>query len=323
MAPMEAQPLPERGLEKANRLINDLVTGLPNEHLFHLSLPDEFVRAREAETNGALLAIKLDNIIAINSVHGREGGDEALRAVAQILSSYRAGAPERSSSLAFKLSGPVFGYFIPSCSAPAARQAAEYLLSVASQSELFLERLTISVGLVNMYEFFMEEGTQQQLALRIEQTALYRMGIAESQGRNTVCDASDTSEAATSAHPTILVVEPDPLSIELLIQALESAGFVVHSREDGESAVAFIQATPPSLVICEAMTPRLNGFDIRQRLRASSLWNAIPFILVSHKKNEDLIRKAVENDIRYFFRKPLSIAEVVGLAGNLLKGGER
>jgi diguanylate cyclase (GGDEF)-like protein len=317
---MDAQPLPERGPAERDPVAVDTVTGLPAEAAFHRRLPAELLRARETETNGALLAITLDNIIVINARHGREGGDEALRAIGQILESYRAASPERASALVFKRSGPGFGYFIPACMPDAARQSAEELLSLASQSELYLGHLTVSIGIVNLREFFMEEGTPQQLALRIEQTAQYRVGIAESQGMNTICDTSETAERVVSAAPAILVVEPDPMSIELLLQALEAAGFIVHSREDGESALASIQAAPPDLIICEAMTPRLNGFDIRQRLRASSSWSAIPFILISHKKNEELIRKAVDNDIRYFFRKPLSITEVAGLAGNLLKG---
>ena len=67
------------------------------------------------------------------------------------------------------------------------------------------------------------------------------------------------------------------------------------------------------------MTPRLNGFVIRERLRASPRLEAIPFILVSHRKTEDMIRRAVDADIRHFFRKPLSIVEIVGLAVNLTR----
>lgn len=54
-------------------------------------------------------------------------------------------------------------------------------------------------------------------------------------------------------------------------------------------------------------------------MRANALWNAIPFILVSHKKTEDFIRKAVEGKILHFLKKPLSVTEVVGLVTNLTR----
>jgi DNA-binding response OmpR family regulator len=124
---------------------------------------------------------------------------------------------------------------------------------------------------------------------------------------------------AVEDRPSVFVIEPDPVAVELLTAALDAAGFDVASFQNGEAAIASLEASPPSLVICEAMTPRLNGFVIRERLRASPRLEAIPFILVSHRKTEEMIRKAVEADIRHFFRKPLSIIEIVGLARNLTR----
>lgn len=302
----------------ADRLFRDPLTGLPSEHLFHHLLPDEFGRARDKEANGAFLAVKLDNILAINSLNGRTGGDEALRAVASVLENYRAGAG-RESHVAFRLAGPLFGYSLPACSAPQAKSAADDIRRLVQQSEMYIERLTVSVGVVNYYEMFMEDGTREQMALRIEQTAIHRLGIAERQGGNTVCDESGTDASVVSARPVVLIVDPEPASMELLLRALEAADLTVRVCEDGESAVTAIEENPPRVIICEAMCPRLSGFSVRERLRANALWNAIPFILVSHRKNDEMIRKAVENDIRHFFRKPVSLTEVVGLVLNITR----
>ncbi len=313
-----APPNPHDPRASAGRLTTDALTGLPTASLFRAQFPLEFDLARERETNGALLAIRLDNIISINQLHGRSGGDEALRAVAYILGNVRA-APERSSHAVFTLGGPAFGYLIPSCSAPQARETAEQIHKMVMQSTLYPERLTVSIGIVNLYEFFMEEGTREEISLRIEQTAMYRLGVAERQGTNTICDTSDTSDAVVSPRPTVLVVDPDETAMELLVHSLEGAGFTVRVFQDGESALSFIQQTPPAAIISEVLTPRLSGFTVRERLRPNALWNAIPFILVSHKKTEEMIKKAVDRDIRHFFKKPLSITEVVGLIVNLTR----
>jgi diguanylate cyclase (GGDEF)-like protein len=298
--------------------MRDALTGLPNEQIFRGHLAGEFARAREQERNGAFLAVRLDDIIAINAQHGRAGGDEALRAVANILEGYRAG-PGRESHAAFKLGGPLFGYSIPACTAPEARTAAEEIHDRVQISESFVRKLTVSIGVVNYYELFMEDGTREQMALRIEQTALHRLGIAARQGANTISDSSEISDAAVSARPRVLVVDPEPESVELLVRALEAADLTVVVVKDGEAALEAVAAAPPSAIVCEAMTPRLNGFIIRERLRTNALWNAIPFILVSHRKNEELIRKAVEADIRHFFRKPVSLTEVTGLLVNITR----
>jgi diguanylate cyclase (GGDEF)-like protein len=305
-------------LSGAERLTHDPLTGLPNEHLFRLQLPREFSRARERERNGAFLAVRLDEIVALNDKYGRAGGDEALRAVAYILQNVRAGAG-REPHVIFKLGGPLFGYYLPECSAPEARGTAEEIHEKVQQSEIYLQRLTVSIGLINFYELFMEDGSTEQLALRIEQTALYRLDIAGKQGANTICDSSKTTAAAVSSRPTVLLVDPDPDSLELLIRSLEAAELVIQVSQDGESAMSAIQAHPPEVIVCEAMSPRLNGFTIRERLQTNALWNAIPFILVSHRKNDELIRKAVERNIRHFFRKPVSLTEVTGLILNITR----
>jgi diguanylate cyclase (GGDEF)-like protein len=302
--------------------VRDPITSLAAETFFRSRLPREFAQAREKETNGSLLAVTLDGLIEINRAHGRNGGDEALRAVAQVLSNYRAGAG-REAHLVFKLGGPTFGYFIPACTAGQARQAAEDLHRLALESELYLERLSISIGIVNFYEFFMEEGTPDELALRVEQTAFHRLSLAGQQGGNTICDSSGTTVSEVTERPRILIVDPEPGSMDLLKHVLEADDMTVDVRADGEGAMEYIEEQAPTVVICEAMTPRLDGFAIRERLRTKSSWNAIPFILVSHRKNEDFIRKAVALDIRHFFRKPVSLVEVAGLVENLTRRAAR
>jgi diguanylate cyclase (GGDEF)-like protein len=302
----------------SERFLRDPLTGLPDEHLLRLQLPLEFARARDQERNAALLAIKLDDIVGLNERWGRARGDEALRSVAQVLQNVR-GQTGRENQVAFKLGGPLFGYYLPQASAPEARAMAEQIHEQVQQSQGFTQRLTVSIGIVNFYELFLEDGSREQLALRLEQTMIHRLAIAGRMGANTICDTSQTSAAAVSSRPTVLLVDPDPGSMELLVRALEAADLSVQVSPEGESALAAMEAAAPSLIICEAMCSRLNGFTLRERLQTNALWNTIPFILVSHRKNEDLIRKAVERDIRHFFRKPVSLTEVTGLVINLTR----
>jgi diguanylate cyclase (GGDEF)-like protein len=296
----------------------DPLTGLPDEHLFRQQLPLEFVRARDRERNAALLAVKLDGIEELNDRFGRASGDEAIHAVAYVLEGVQKGEG-RQAHLLFKLAGPLFGYYLPEASAAQARALAEEIHEKVQQSAAYPQRLTVSIGIVNFYEFFLEEGAREELAERIRRTLLHRVGIAQRQGANTICDSSATSAAAVSARPAVLLVDPDPDSMELLVRALEASDLEVRQCRDGESALSAIQADPPEAIVCEAMCPRLSGFALRERLQTNASWNSIPFILVSHRKNEDLIRKAVERDIRHFFRKPVSLTEVAGLLVNLTR----
>ena len=103
--------------------------------------------------------------------------------------------------MAFKLSGSVFGYYLPQASAPEARALAEQIHEQVQQSRSFPQRLTVSIGIVNFYELFLEDGSREQLALRLEQTMMHRLAIAGRMGANTICDTSQTSAAAVSSRP--------------------------------------------------------------------------------------------------------------------------
>lgn len=260
-------------------------------------LVDAFTAARKRETNGALIAVQLA------APAGKVGGFEA---------AYRA-ARGRPGTVVHSLGGSSIAFVVPSCSAPEARAAAEEVRRALAPAPA-------AAGIANFYEFFPADGTPREIAREIERTALRRLAAAARRGGG-ISDTTDPEAPDEDRRPTVAVVEPDPVSVELLSAALDAAGFEVRSFQNGEAAFATIEASPPALVICEAMTPRLNGFAIRDRLRANPRLAGIPFVLVSHRKTEDMIRRAVEADIRHFFRKPLSIVEITGLARNLARGG--
>ena len=75
--------------------------------------------------------------------------------------------------------------------------------------------------------------------------------------------------------------------------------------------------SPPSVIVSEVMLPKLNGFALREQLRRSSRLSQIPYVLLSHRKTDELIEKASLLGIVHFLRKPFSLVELVGLVRNL------
>lgn len=312
----------DEDIQPEDRLTVDHITGLRNEHLFRLRLGDEFYRARDKELNGALFIIKLDRIIEINEKHGRPGGDEALRAIANIMRQVQAETRDENQ-MVFKLSGPFFGYFIRTCTAETALSIAQKLVKSVSVSELFIEKTTVSVGLVNLYEFFLRHEELGEITELIEKTAMFRVTVAERNGGNTICNTSEIADLKSMNRQTVLIIDPEQAAIAPLKRVLETEDFMVEICRDGETAFALINADPPGAIICEAMTPQMNGFMLRDRLLRNVLLRNIPYLLVSHKKNEDFIRKAIALDIRFFFRKPVSPIEIAGLLKNMLREKEK
>ena len=74
----------------------------------------------------------------------------------------------------------------------------------------------------------------------------------------------------------ILVVDDNPDKLELIEAALSLAGYQVTTASDGVEALAAIESYQPDLVITDVMMPRMNGYELAQRIRANPVTKFIP-----------------------------------------------
>ncbi|MBV9509179.1 MAG: response regulator transcription factor [Caulobacteraceae bacterium] len=86
-----------------------------------------------------------------------------------------------------------------------------------------------------------------------------------------------------SMSQTILVVDDDPHIRQLLVFALAKAGFETKEAEDGEAALALIEAAAPDLIVLDINLPRMNGLDVCRRVRAQS---ELPILFLSSRDDE-------------------------------------
>lgn len=90
----------------------------------------------------------------------------------------------------------------------------------------------------------------------------------------------------------ILVVDDNPDKLSLIQAALNLAGYNVTTATDGEEALTAIESYQPDLVITDVMMPRMNGYELAQRIRANPVTKFIPVIMqtAAGRRSEDLRR---------------------------------
>jgi diguanylate cyclase (GGDEF)-like protein len=90
----------------------------------------------------------------------------------------------------------------------------------------------------------------------------------------------------------ILVVDDNPDKLQLIEAALSLAGYQVSTAVDGVEALAAIEGYQPDLVITDVMMPRMNGYELAQRIRANPVTKFIPVIMqtAAGRRTEDLRR---------------------------------
>jgi two-component system cell cycle response regulator DivK len=104
----------------------------------------------------------------------------------------------------------------------------------------------------------------------------------------------------------ILVVEDQEDNRRILRDLLTNAGFDMVEAENGEEAIASVQASRPDLILMDIQLPTLDGYEATRRLKADPNLKEIPIIVVTSyalSGDEDKARLAGCDD---YVAKPFS-----------------
>ncbi|MFQ5561444.1 MAG: PleD family two-component system response regulator [Nitrospinota bacterium] len=82
---------------------------------------------------------------------------------------------------------------------------------------------------------------------------------------------------------TILIVDDEPESIDLMKGILEEQGIDVDSAGNGKEALETIGRKIPDLMVLDLMMPEMDGFEVISRMRAKKEWAGIPVLVVTGK----------------------------------------
>src|SRR5256885_3404907 len=118
----------------------------------------------------------------------------------------------------------------------------------------------------------------------------------------------------------ILVVDDNPDKLALIETALSLAGYNVTTATDGEEALAAIESFQFDLVITDVMMPRMNGYELAQRIRANPLTKFIPVIMqtAAGRRVEDL-RRASEVGALGYITDPTDLELLLARTRTLLE----
>jgi len=296
-----------------DKLIKNPVTDLFNEMFFTDYFSNEVKSHLMNKENCALLIVDIDNLAKLSFSYGVPVENEILKGIAYLLKENK-----EEHHMVFKLDGPAYAYYIPNCENSDSVDTAESIRNLVNRSEIFVEPITVSVGVVNLTEFFGGDTDEESVPSALYNVAKQRVNIAKKRGMNAVCSTSSVSDY-TEETGKILIADTDPFHLETLEVVFSQAGFKVLSCTDGECELDMIEKEKPDVIISEILLPKIDGFTVREKMLTSTSMKDIPFILVSYKKDEESIQRSFSMNIEHYFKKPYTINELVGLVKNKVK----
>jgi DNA-binding response OmpR family regulator len=115
---------------------------------------------------------------------------------------------------------------------------------------------------------------------------------------------------SAKGRPVVLVADDDPDILSLVALRLQKSGYDVLTAGDGEQALATALERGPDLALLDVMMPKLDGYEVTQRLRASDATRHMPVILLTARVQEADIARGVEAGADDYVKKPFSTLEL-------------
>jgi|ERR671932_2100148 twitching motility two-component system response regulator PilH len=83
-----------------------------------------------------------------------------------------------------------------------------------------------------------------------------------------------------------LVVDDDPTQQLIISKLLKKVGLDVIVASDGVEALEQVQSKSPVLVILDILMPRMNGYEVCQRLKSNEKTQNLPVLMYSGQEQE-------------------------------------
>lgn len=91
----------------------------------------------------------------------------------------------------------------------------------------------------------------------------------------------------------LLIIEDDLFLLNMYASKFELEGFEVILAEDGEKGWRTAIKEMPEIILLDIMMPKMNGFEVLEKLKSDDKVSKIPVILLTNLSQKDEIERAM------------------------------
>jgi two-component system sensor histidine kinase/response regulator len=111
--------------------------------------------------------------------------------------------------------------------------------------------------------------------------------------------------------PKILVIDDQPINVQLLKRKLEREGLQVIAAYNGREGLEKIAAEKPELILLDVMMPDMDGIEVCQRLQANEETRAIPVIFITARTTKESKLEGLGVGAVDYITKPIDLDETL------------
>lgn len=118
--------------------------------------------------------------------------------------------------------------------------------------------------------------------------------------------------------PRVLIVEDDPMVLELVATRLDLAGFQTFYARNGREGLSRIHDLRPEGVVLDINMPMMDGFEVLSHLKSVGSFFPPTLVLTARNKPED-VAAAIAMGARDFLTKPFKDDQLIARVGRLVR----
>jgi len=109
---------------------------------------------------------------------------------------------------------------------------------------------------------------------------------------------------------TLLIVEDDPDTSEMLRVYFEAQGYRVVTAATGQNALETCRTEPPDLILLDVRLPDIEGFEVGQQLQEDVRTSRLPVIFVTERRGRDDRIVGLKLGAIDYITKPFDVQEL-------------
>lgn len=117
--------------------------------------------------------------------------------------------------------------------------------------------------------------------------------------------------------PKVLIVDDELDVVRALKMRFEANGYAVVTASDGVQATSQALRERPDLIILDIGMPGGDGFVVVERLKASSVTQLIPIVILSARQAISDTQRANDLKVDRYLTKPFNPDELMSVAASL------
>ncbi|WP_338449966.1 response regulator [Niallia oryzisoli] len=270
----------------------------------------------------SMALIDLDCFKQVNEAHGHAAGDYVLVSFAEMIKN-----TVRQSDIVIRYRSDKFLLLLPGARAEDTKQVLERIRRLFSKQK-FTDiqhhqafHCTFSAGVHEIQE----DELDLQRNIEIVNQALYE---AKQEGRNLVKVVPVNNIRYHQKQIHVGIVDDDPIIRAILTDLISKSNFTeviqldIQTFKDGMEFIEsnwYSESTEPYLIILDGMMPRMDGIEVLQKLRGLSFQDRYTIIMLTSRKSEQDISRAIQLGADDYITKPFKPLELETRLGYLIK----